>query len=102
MLLALLLPLYALAFEDKYDLAVDTSIKAALKQSGVEANFLNIQHAAETRVTKWLNQNGMSGVATAGSIIIPIVYYKQVRVHTGDFTLTGTKDKVELVFQFQW
>lgn len=101
-LLLLLLPLNSFAIDDKYDKAVSVTIPAILKQSGVEADFLRVQHVAGSKVSKWFKDNGLSTVATVGSVVLPILYYKAFRATSGDFTIEGKRDKVQLIFQVQF
>lgn len=102
LLLLLLLPVKSFGFEDKYDKAIRTTKEAVLKQTGLEDQFNVVKGAAQTKVNKWIKANGLSTVTAVGAVVVPILYYKTVRFHTGDFTFEGKQNRVEGQFQIQF
>lgn len=90
------------SFADKYDHAIKTATTAAAKQSGLESDFLKLRAATNKEVTKWARKNGLEIPLTVISFVAPVVYKKQMRFKTGDFTFKGTSSKVTLDWQFQF
>lgn len=82
----------------KYEQAGRIAVQAALKQSGLEREFLNIQEVATTRVTEWFRINHLGTVVSITSAVVPVIVNKRVQFHTGDFSFSGTSDKKELNF----
>jgi hypothetical protein len=82
----------------KYEQAGKVAAQAAFKQSGLEAQFLNVQHVAETNVSKWFKLRHLGFIVTAVSTVAPVIVNKRIQVHSGDFSFTGTSDKKELDF----
>ena len=40
----------------------------------------------------------MSTLLTVGSVVVPVLYYKRIEFHTGNFSGSITKDKKSLDF----
>jgi hypothetical protein len=87
---------------DKYNHAIKTTANAVAKQTGLEADFFKARSAANTKVVKWARKNGLETPLAVVSFVVPIVYKKQLRFRTGDFTFKGTSNKMSLDWQIQF
>lgn len=86
----------------KYNTAIKTAAHAAAKQSGLEADFLKVRDASNKSVNKWVRNKGLQVPFTVVSFVAPIVYKKQIRIHTGDFTFKARQNKITLDWQVQF
>jgi len=89
-------------YSQSYDEAIMVASKAAFKQSGLEAKFILVSNAAQGKGNKFLKDNGLTGVATVGAVVVPVIIYKRLEIHHNDLTFRGTVDKKELVWMFRF
>lgn len=92
----------AYAQRPNYTEALKTSANAALKQSGLEADFFKVKSAANTRAKKFIKYNGLETPAAVIGFMVPVLYKKRVRVKTGDFIFTGTNNGVNATWTLQF
>ena len=86
----------------KYDTATKTVIQAWYKQSGYEDKANVVKEAGTAKGLKLVKDNGLSSVVTIGSAVVPVLLYKKVEVHTGNFILSGSADKKEIDWTFHF
>lgn len=87
---------------DKYKEAIHTASEAALKQSGLESDFIKITKASEKETKLWMRKQGLEPVATLLMFAVPIVYNKKVRLKSGNIILIGSEHKVEATWTLQF
>lgn len=86
----------------KYDAAIRTATDAAFKQSGYEADFNRVKEASRQRLLKWAKDNSLASTAAVIGFVAPIVYYKKIRVRTGNVVFKGEATKVEAAWTLQF
>ena len=86
----------------QYDQAIKTSILAAAKQSGLEADFLKVRNASNKALVKWARKNGLDVPLTVISFTAPVIIRQQIKLRTGDFTFKCDRNKVNLDWQIQF
>ena len=92
-----LMPSYAVA--GKYDEAVKYATTAALRQSGLEADYLKARGVAKTKVVKFVQENRLETPFTVISVAAPILLKKQIKVRTKGFVFKGNESEVSLTWQ---
>jgi hypothetical protein len=98
----LFLFLSTMSYAGQYDQAIKTTLTAVAKQTGLEADFLKVRSASNKAIVKWARDNGVETPLTVVSFIAPVVYRRQIRIRTGDFTFKANDSKVDLNWQIQF
>lgn len=101
-LLITLLSLSQAEANSKYKEAIKTATRAALKQSGLEADFIKVRKTTETKAQTWVRENDLETPASVVTFVVPIIYKEKVRVRSGDFIFEGDKSKLLLKFDLQF
>lgn len=103
LLLSLLFCLTASAGDTaKYKEAIKVATDAALKQSGLETDWLKVRSASETKAKKIVRQAGLEKPAAVVVFLAPAILKQRMRIKTGDFTINGGNNKAEIKWQIQW
>jgi hypothetical protein len=84
--------------DTKYEQASRTTIQAIYIQSGWESKVTKVKDVTTHNIFKWTSDNGLSKVISLGSAIVPVIFNKKIEVHTGNFILSGSSDKKEVLF----
>jgi hypothetical protein len=86
----------------QYKEAIKVATDAALKQSGIETDWLKIRSASENKAKKIVREAGLEKPAAVITFMAPMIIKQRVRIRTGDFTINGSNNKGEIKWQIQW
>lgn len=89
-----------ITIDTKYEAATKTAVQAAYKQSGYESKANVVKDAGTAKGMKWIKDNNLSTIVAIGTAITPVLIYKKIEVHTGNFILSGSLDKKEAIWTF--
>lgn len=97
----LVLTLYTYSIDSnnsQYKSAIRTATEAAAKQSGWEADFGRVRQKTTDKAKLFAKEHGLHQVAAVVAFAAPVVTKQRIRVRSGNFLITGTNNKAEILW----
>ena len=101
LLLFLFLSNFAYA-DNRYNEAIKTATIAAVKQSGLEADFLKVNSTRNKKAANWARENGLDIPLTVATFVVPVVYKKQIRFKTDNVSIDIRSTKLSAEWRIEF